>query len=102
MKESKALKLLLVSWALAYYADGSEKCIFDMFLDKPVSDNLVALEWVAKITWFGTYNPDDSDIEVFAEQYRNCMLAIYYNLHEIMVGDILIEEVIIASLIKVS
>ena len=99
MKPSEALMILLIEWAWSSFGDESEDCIYDLFLDEINSKNKDLPEHEAKMVWFGTYQPEDDEISIFMEKYRNYMMAIYHNRQKIMLGEVLIETILIEVLV---
>lgn len=100
MKKYKALNIILIEWALAYYADGSEKCIYELIQERDDIGESVCDIGLAVDVWFGHSYLTDKKIEEFAAENVDLMLAIYDKITDIMLGEIPIGEVMLHARIK--
>jgi len=96
MKHSKALKIILIAWALNFFR--TEEMEFNFV--KPGGTGPGSVFFAAWITWFGTTKPDEETQNRFEEVYRDWMLAISGDLEEILLGETSVDEILIDQVTK--
>lgn len=100
MKKYRALNIILIEWALAYFVNGSEKCIYELIQERGnIGESLCDISLAVDV-WFGYSYLTDKKIEEFAAENVDLMLAIHESITDIMLGEIPIGEVMLHARIK--
>lgn len=102
MKKEKALKIILINWALLYGEKGAKGAFYDLIdftkdLKEPQHEIITDIE-KAFLVWFG--GTQNIPTEKFINTYESTMIHVYGYKINLMLGEITIEDIIIGNLIR--